>query len=341
MLPHGSNNTITDVEGVKVGHLSIQSGGHGGTDASSGSIRTGVTVILPHENNIYRNNVAASAHVLNGFGKSVGLLQVIELGRIESPIALTSTLNTWKIADSLIDYLSKHNPGIQSFNPVVGECNDRYLNDAIGRHVQKEHLFEVIEKAYSPNTEEGNVGAGTGLTAFGWKGGIGTSSRICESLQGLYDVGVLALCNTGDPRDLRIDGIKVGKHLTPPGVLDEAGGSIVFVIATNAPLTARQLQRMAKRAPIGLARVGGIISHGSGTSAIAFSNSVERPQIDDAHLTVLFRGVVEASEEAIINSILKSKTTIGRDGNTRHAIPIEKLQNILRGHENISVDTER
>ncbi len=264
----------------------------------------------------------------------------MELGRVESPIVLTSTLNTWKIADSLIDYLSKHNPGIQSFNPLVLECNDRYLNDAIGRHVQKEHLFKVIEKANYPNTDEGNVGAGSGLTAFGWKGGIGTSSRLCESLQGLYEVGVLVLCNTGDPRDLRIDGINVGKHLTPPGVLDEAGGSIVFVIATNAPVTARQLQRMAKRAPLGLARVGGIVSHGSGTSAIAFSNSVERPQIDDAHLTVLFRGVVEASEEAIVNSILRSKTTIGRDGNTRHAIPIEKLQNILRVHENISVDME-
>ena len=168
------------------------------------------------------------------------------------------------------------------------------------------------------------------MTGFGWKSGIGTSSRICESLHGDYTVGVLVLCNMGDPRDLRIDGMLIGRYLMPPGVNDESGGSISFVVATDAPVTARQLNRMAKRAHLGLARAGGVVSHGSGTTTLAFSNSSDKPQIDDAHLTVLFRGVVESAEEAIINSLLGSETLSGRDGNVRHSIPSERLKNILR-----------
>ena len=328
-LCHGPQNSITDVEGVHVGHSTIITG-EGRLIPGEGPIRTGVTVVLPHTNNLYRKKIPAACHVLNGFGKSIGLSQISELGHIESPIALTSTLNVWNVADALVEHLRDLNKGVQSFNPVVLESNDRFLNDAIGRHVKKQHVNDAISSASTPNIQEGNIGAGTGMTGFGWKSGIGTSSRICESLHGDYTVGVLVLCNMGDPRDLRIDGMQIGRYLMPPGVNDESGGSISFVVATDAPVTARQLNRMAKRAHLGLARAGGVVSHGSGTTTLAFSNSSDKPQIDDAHLTVLFRGVVESAEEAIINSLLGSETLSGRDGNVRHSIPSERLKNILR-----------
>ena len=328
-LCHGPQNSITDVEGVHVGHSTIITG-EGRLIPGEGPIRTGVTVVLPHTNNLYRKKIPAACHVLNGFGKSIGLSQISELGHIESPIALTSTLNVWNVADALVEHLSDLNKGVQSFNPIVLESNDRFLNDAIGRHVKKQHVNDAISSASTPNIQEGNIGAGTGMTGFGWKSGIGTSSRICESLHGDYTVGVLVLCNMGDPRDLRIDGMQIGRYLMPPGVNDESGGSISFVVATDAPVTARQLNRMAKRAHLGLARAGGVVSHGSGTTTLAFSNSSDKPQIDDAHLTVLFRGVVESAEEAIINSLLGSETLSGRDGHVRHSIPSERLKNILR-----------
>ena len=328
-LCHGPQNSITDVEGVHVGHSTIITG-EGRLIPGEGPIRTGVTVVLPHTNNLYRKKIPAACHVLNGFGKSIGLSQISELGHIESPIALTSTLNVWNVADALVEHLSDLNNGVQSFNPIVLESNDRFLNDAIGRHVKKQHVNDAISSASTPNIQEGNIGAGTGMTGFGWKSGIGTSSRICESLHGDYTVGVLVLCNMGDPRDLRIDGMQIGRYLMPPGVNDESGGSISFVVATDAPVTARQLNRMAKRAHLGLARAGGVVSHGSGTTTLAFSNSSDKPQIDDAHLTVLFRGVVESAEEAIINSLLGSETLSGRDGNIRHSIPAERLNDILR-----------
>ena len=328
-LCHGPQNSITDVEGVHVGHSTIITG-ECRLIPGEGPIRTGVTVVLPHTNNLYRKKIPAACHVLNGFGKSIGLSQISELGHIESPIALTSTLNVWNVADALVGHLSDLNNGVQSFNPIVLESNDRFLNDAIGRHVKKQHVNDAISSASTPNIQEGNIGAGTGMTGFGWKSGIGTSSRICESLHGDYTVGVLVLCNMGDPRDLRIDGMQIGRYLMPPGVNDESGGSISFVVATDAPVTARQLNRMAKRAHLGLARAGGVVSHGSGTTTLAFSNSSDKPQIDDAHLTVLFRGVVESAEEAIINSLLGSETLSGRDGNVRHSIPSERLKNILR-----------
>ena len=328
-LCHGPQNSITDVEGVHVGHSTIITG-EGRLIPGEGPIRTGVTVVLPHTNNLYRKKIPAACHVLNGFGKSIGLSQISELGHIESPIALTSTLNVWNVADALVEHLSDLNNGVQSFNPIVLESNDRFLNDAIGRHVKKQHVNDAISSASTPNIQEGNIGAGTGMTGFGWKSGIGTSSRICESLHGDYTVGVLVLCNMGDPRDLRIDGMQIGRYLMPPGVNDESGGSISFVVATDAPVTARQLNRMAKRAHLGLARAGGVVSHGSGTTTLAFSNSPDKPQIDDAHLTVIFRGVVESAEEAIINSLLGSETLSGRDGNVRHSIPSERLKNILR-----------
>ena len=327
ILPHGTNNTITDVPNVTVGHSTAISG-EGQLRSGNGPVRSGITAVIPHEGNIFREKVPASAHSFNGFGKSIGLMQLIELGTIETPIIITSTLSTWKIGDALIDILSVDNPGVQSFNPIVCESNDRFLNDGVGRHLTKQHLQQALDSASNQSIDEGNIGVGTGMTGFGWKGGIGTSSRVCQSLADTYHVGVLVVCNAGDPRDLRFDTLPIGKFLLPPGIHDESGGSVIFIVATDAPVNSRQLNRMAKRAEIGFSRCGGMLSHSSGSFSIAFSSSTERPKVDDAHLTPLFRGVTEASEEAIINSILRSETMIGRDGNIRHEIPIDKVKGI-------------
>ncbi len=329
LLPHGRHNAITDVAGVSVGHVTLVEG-EGALLAGQGPVRSGVTVVVPHQGNVFRQKVTGAVHVVNGFGKAVGFPQVTELGVIESPIALTSTLSAWRVADGLVDYMALANQGILSFNPLVGECNDGYLNDIVGRHVRPFHVTGAIEAAVSPNTDEGNVGAGAGMTGFGWKGGIGTSSRICELPSNQYVVGMLVLTNTGDPRELRIGGAQVGRSLLPPGSSEDTLGSIIMVVGTNAPITARQLGRVGRRAAFGLARVGGVASHNSGDFVIAFSNSEERPQVDDSHLTPLFRACVEATEEAIINSILRAETMTGRDGNVRHAIPIDRLAELLR-----------
>lgn len=253
LLPRGPHNAITDVEGVSVGHVTLIDG-QGPLEIGEGPVRTGVTVVLPHQGDIFRQKVTAAAHIVNGFGKSVGIPQVMELGVIESPIALTNTLNTWSVADVLVDYMCRSNPGIYSFNPVVGECNDGFLNDILGRHVRAGHVLEAISTASSPNTDEGNVGAGTGMAGFGWKAGIGTSSRVGDCPQGRYTVGVMTLTNTGDPRELRMAGVLVGKSLLPPGVGEEVGGSIMIIVATDAPVTARQLGRIGRRAALGLGR---------------------------------------------------------------------------------------
>ena len=327
-MPHGVNNSITDVPEVSVGHVTLIEG-EGSLRIGHGPVRTGVTAILPHQGNIFRNKVTATFHVINGFGKAIGMPQIEELGVIETPIALTSTLSTWRVADGLIDYLARDNPGVLSFNPVVGECNDGYLNDIVGRHVKPFHVTSAIEEAASPNIYEGNVGAGTGMTGFGWKGGIGTSSRVCDLPSGAYVIGVMALTNTGDPRELRMGGVQIGNYLMPPGLQSDIPGSIMIIVGTNAPVTARQLGRIGRRAALGLARAGGIANHNSGDFVISFSNSHDRPIIDDSHLTPVFRGCIEATEEAILNSILKASTLEGRDGNTRHAIPVDELKKVL------------
>ena len=358
ILPKGKLNSITDVPGVKVGHSTIIEG-DGELEIGKGPIRPGVTAILPHDENIFEHNVTAAAHVINGYGKTVGMPQINELGRIESPVLLTSTLSTWNVANYLIDYLSEKNPGIRSFNPIVGECNDGFLNDIVGRHVKKSHVFNAIEHASPNEFSEGVVGAGVGMTGFGWKGGIGTASRICETAQREFQVGCLTLTNTGDARDLRLDGIPVGRHILPPDYeveknpsrwvgenplkgtfINEPPGSIMFVIATDAPVSSRQLNRMAKRVSLGLGLCGGVASHSSGDFVLAFSNAdynrtkskdskYDINQLFDENLTNLFRGVVETTNEAIANSILKAETTIGFNGNTRHAIPLDKIIAII------------
>jgi D-aminopeptidase len=323
-LPLGPNNSITDIPEVSVGHVTLISG-EGSLVIGNGPVRTGVTAILPHQDNIFERKVTGAAHVINGFGKSVGFPQVNELGVIESPIMLTNTLNTWRVADATIDYLTEANPGTYSFNPVVGECNDSYLNDMVGRHVTREHVFSAIREATSPNIDEGNVGAGTGMTGWGWKGGIGTSSRLITVDAGSYVAGALVLVNTGVPSELRVGTKHIGKTNAPPKT-PPAPGSIMMVVGTNCPVDSRQLLRVAKRAVFGLARVGGTAEHGSGDFVIAFSNaSVSEPVKEDS-MTALFLGAIEAVEEAIVNALLKAETMIGRDGNTRTALPTDLVR---------------
>ncbi len=344
-LNPGKYNSITDVKGVLVGHCTIIRGS-GKLIPGKGPVRTGVTVILPHEGNPFKNKVRASSFVINGFGKPIGLIQLNELGQLETPIALTNTLNVGLVADAIIDYMLQLNPDIGvttgTVNPVVLECNDSYLNDIRGRHVKHEHVFEAIKSAKGGAIEEGAVGAGTGMSAFEFKGGIGTSSRKLSAKYGGYTVGALVLSNFGRREDLLITGVPVGWELrnymrsTQP----QKGGSIVMVIATDAPLTARQLHRLAKRATHGLARTGSYSSHGSGDFVVAFSTAIKIPHYSeqpiheekvliDQKLSPLFKAAAEAVEEAIINSILKAVTMEGRDNHVRHAIPIDKLIDIM------------
>ncbi len=341
VLPPGRLNSITDVPGVRVGHVSLVRG-EGRLVRGKGPVRTGVTAILPHGGNLFTEKVCAAVHVINGFGKSVGLVQVMEVGRIETPVMLTNTFSVWTVADALVDYMSEQNPGIYSINPVVGECNDSALNDILGRHVRREHVWQALRDASTENIEEGNVGAGVGMTGFEWKGGIGTASRLLlEDLKD-FTLGALVLNNTGRASDLRINGIPVGNELAPdsPSIMEGIDGSIMLVIATDAPLSARQLGRVARRGAFGLARTGLTASHSSGDFVIAFSTgslaslSAKSPPgpdefIPEPRLSAFFRAAIEAIEEAIINSLLRAETMTGRDGITRTGIPVERVKTIV------------
>ncbi len=336
----GPRNAITDVDGVVVGHVTLIEG-EGKLVPGKGPVRTGVTVILPYKGNVFLEKVPAAAHVINGFTKAVGLIQVYELGFLESPIALTNTLNVGLVADGLIEYLIRENPDIgittTTVNPVVLECNDGYLNDIQGRHVKQHHVLEAIEKA-SQEVIEGSVGGGTGVRSFGYKSGIGTASRVVETSMGQFMVGVLVQSNFGRREDLIIAGVPIGKLLGKEQVGD-VQGSINIVIATDAPLTPRQLKRIARRAHIGIARVGGFTSHGSGEVVIAFSTSyrishrargaLKLEVIPDTELNPLFKAVVEAIEEAILNSLFQSQTMIGRDNHIVPGIPVRRVVDLV------------
>ncbi len=342
----GPHNAITDVEGVRVGHATVWEGD---------SIRTGVTAILPHAGNVFRERVPAAIHVINGYGKLLGLTQVEELGEIETPIALTCTLCVWRVADALVDYLIGQ-PGmepVRSINPVVGETNDGFLNDIRARPVRAEHLVHALETAKAGPVEEGAVGAGTGTLAFGWKGGIGTSSRSLPDELGGWTVGVLVQSNFGGI--LEIMGAPVGRELgryifrryvepdAGGGPADSGDGSIMIILATDAPLSTHQLKRLATRATHGLARTGSPSTNGSGDYVIAFSTSesVRRAatqrtprttaELPNDAMSPLFQAVVEATEEAIYNSLLKATTVNGHRG-TAEALPIEATLEVLRRH---------
>ncbi|MEW6723847.1 MAG: P1 family peptidase [Bacillota bacterium] len=352
-LPPGPRNALTDVPGVRIGQVTIIEG-EGALVPGRGPVRTGVTAILPHSGSIFRDKVTAAVHVLNGFGKTIGLAQVAELGNLESPILLTNTLNVPRVADALLDYLIEENPEIGittgTVNVVVGECNDGYLNDIQGRHVRAEHVRQALAGATDGPVTEGSVGAGTGMSCLGFKGGVGTSSRQVGR-DPAFTAGVLVVANFGARRQLIIDGVRVGRELAdwqgepPPG----PHGSIMMIVATDAPLSSRQLGRLARRAPLGLARTGSTASHGSGDFVIAFSTtrrychrveddpSEAPPRCrDDAPLLGdLFQAVVDATEEAVINSLFAAETMIGRDGHVRYGLPLDRVADILRKYNRI------
>lgn len=346
-LPTGPYNAITDVPGVRVGHTTLISG-EGPLVPGRGPVRTGVTAILPHGGNLFREKVPAAIHVINGFGKCMGQEQVEELGNLESPIALTGTMNVGLVTDAVIAHGIRENPdaGISTstINPVVGECSDSYLNDMHGRHVREEHVLAAIDSATSGPVAEGTVGAGTGMSAFGFKGGIGTSSRVVPSEVGGWTVGVLVLANFGRKRQLTIDGVPVGRVLADDEQEPPERGSIMFIVATDAPLLDRGLRRLARRCAIGLGRTGSISGDGSGDYVIAFSaaeglripHEPETPTMQaeivlDSGRTIdtLFQATIEATEEAIVNALFRATSLTGRDGNHREALPIDRVLEIM------------
>ena len=338
LLHPGQDNSITDVSGVLVGHFTLN---------KDQNIRTGVTAIIPHPGNIFMEKVPAAVYVANGFGKLTGSTQIQELGNIETPIILTNTLSVPVAAEALIEYSLKKNENIKSVNPVVGETNDGYLNDIRGLHIQKRHVITAIENASSNKVTQGSIGAGTGTVCFGYKGGIGTSSRKLPANMNSYTIGVLVQTNFGGI--LQIDGVPVGEELKQYNFADKlksADGSCMIIIATDAPLDARNLLRLAKRSMLGLARTGGISSNGSGDYVIAFSTAnkishrSDSPVITTATLrndqmSSLFLAVIEATEEAIINSLFTAETTIGNKDHKIEKLPIEKVLNVLKKYNHI------
>jgi D-aminopeptidase len=337
VIPPGKYNAITDVDGISVGHKTLILGD---------SIRTGVTVVLPHQNNIFQEKVPAGFYAGNGFGKITGTTQIIELGNIETPIALTNTLSVHEVARALVRYTLQMdgNENVYSVNPVVGETNDGYLNHIRAMVIDYEDVVDAIRVAKSGEVAEGNVGAGTGTVCFGYKGGIGTSSRTLPKNLGGYTVGVLVQSNFGG--NLTVNGALAGKALSRysyKNQIESADGSCMIIIATDAPIDARNLTRLAKRSMIGLGRTGGIASNGSGDYAIAFSTDPSiripyspaeplqtRVTLHNDFLSPLFMACIEAVEEAILNSLFQAKTMTGYKNRTIEALPVESILPLLK-----------
>jgi D-aminopeptidase len=344
VLPTGVHNAITDVEGVKVGHATLVKGD---------LVRTGVTVVLPYKGNLFQQKVPAAIFAGNGFGKLAGVTQVKELGNLETPVVLTNTLSVATAMEALIDYTLQQagNEAVQSVNAIVGETNDGWLNDIRGRHVRKEDVHAALQAAKGGKVEEGAVGAGTGTVCFGFKGGIGTASRRLPAKLGGYTVGVLVQTNFGGV--LQVDGVPIGEELKKYYLSDQLNntvdGSCMIVVATDAPLDSRNLERLAKRAFMGLAKTGGIASNGSGDYVIAFSTD---PALRVAHtskrstqsitvlqndaVTPLFMAAIEATEEAIINSLFTAATTTGREGHRVEALPLDAVIPLLKKYNRIN-----
>jgi len=337
VFPTGRFNAITDVNEVRVGHVTLVRGD---------SIRTGATAIIPHGGNLFAEKVPAAIVGGNGFGKLIGSTQVGELGQIETPIVLTNTLNVWNAANGIVDYMLAipENAGVQSINPVVGETNDGFLNDIRGRHVTRSDVVEAIRGAHSGEVEGGCVGAGAGTICFDWKGGIGTSSRVLPESMGGFHVGVLVQTNFGGILD--IAGVPVGKELDRYDFKEHLeksrDGSCMIVVATDATLSIQQLQRVARRATLALGRTGSMMSHGSGDYVIAFTNAkatritsaqastLDTQVLNDDFISPLFQAVVEATEEAIVNSLFKATTTTGYAGRRIEALPLEKIKELFK-----------
>ncbi|WP_079528922.1 DmpA family aminopeptidase [Halobacillus hunanensis] len=323
-LPTGYYNSITDVDGVTVGHVTL----------SQGEMQTGVTAILPHQGNLFKEKLIASCHILNGFGKTMGTIQMKELGTLETPILLTNTLNIGTAVLALTKYMMADNPEIGrttgTLNPVVGECNDMYLNDIRAQFVEEHHVFSALTHT-SAEFHEGAVGAGTGMVSYSLKGGVGTASREMELEHGSYTLGVLVLANFGMLSDLKIDGRAVGEELKKAIIHpseEEDKGSIMVIIATDLPVSERQLNRIIKRSVTGLSRTGSTISNGSGDIIIGFSTAARiphekpaqcltLPMIHEQDIDSAFRAAGEATEEAILNALVTATHKTGRDGNER------------------------
>lgn len=344
VLHTGKLNAITDVAGVKVGQVSIH---------QSDGVHTGVTAILPHDKNIFQNKIPAAIHIGNGFGKLAGYSQVEELGNIETPIVLTNTLSVPTAAAAIIDYTFQfpENNAVKSVNPIVGETNDAGLNDIRRRFITKEHVLEALKNAKTGAVEEGNVGAGAGTMCFGFKGGIGTSSRILPKSKGGYTVGVLVQSNFGGV--LQVNGVPIGIELKKHkfSKIDEAykdDGSCMIVVLTDAPLSAKNLKRLAARAMLGLGRTGGMAANGSGDYVIAASTAEDLriahnsdsmfetfKVLRNNDLDLLFEAVIEATEEAIINSLFAAETLTGFENTKVEALPIDKTIEILKKYNRV------
>ena len=337
----GQYNAITDVPGVTVGHVTLIEGD---------SVRTGVTAIVPHQGNIFRNKVPAAIYVGNGFGKLAGVTQVNELGNIETPVILTNTLSVAAGIEGLVRYtlMQPGNEQERSVNAVVGETNDGRLNDIRGMHITPQMVIDAINKAHGGPVEQGNVGAGTGTICFGFKGGIGTSSRVLPASLGGYTIGVLAQTNYGGI--LEIDGVQVGRLLKKHDFIDHIGktenvdGSCMMVVVTDAPLDARNLERVAKRAMMGMAKTGGIASNGSGDYVIALSvapgnlidsraKMVTSTVLANGEMSAIFAATIEATAEALWNSLFMADPMTGRDGNHVDALPVEQVLDMLRNRK--------
>lgn len=342
VMTPGELNAITDVPGVRVGHVTLVEG-----DAT----RTGVTAIIPHERNVFQFKVPAAIFIGNGFGKLAGYSQVKELGNVETPIILTNTLAVAAGIQGLLTYTLSQpgNENVASVNAIVGETNDGFLNDIRQRYIREEHISAALKNAGSGRIAEGNVGAGTGTVCFGFKGGIGTASRVLPRSLGGYTVGVLVQTNFGGT--LEIAGVPVGKELDRypfRKALTSSDGSCMIVVITNAPLDSRNLERLAMRAMLGLGKTGGVAANGSGDYVIALSTAEQNlvPHTVDSvlyksetlhnnNITPLFMATIEATEEAILNSLFAAETMKGRDGNVAEALPVEKVIELLKKYNRI------
>jgi D-aminopeptidase len=345
----GPHNAITDVPGVKVGHTTLIAGG-GKLMPGKGPVRTGVTAIIPNPD-IFLERVLSGAFVLNGAGEVSGLTQVQEWGLLETPILLTNTMSVGKVSDAAVKWMTRRFPGIGDLYdvviPVVGECDDSFLNDAVGRHIRSEHVYSAIERATSGPVAEGSVGAGTGMVTCDFKSGIGTASRrvICEDDPERPDtIGVLVLSNFGICRNLRIDGVPMGELLEPEfahlAKRQTSYGSIVCIVATDAPLLSLQLGRLCKRAALGIGRAGSYAAHGSGEIVVAFSTANKLPRqskglqhkIDvllDEALGPHYEAVIEATEEAIVNSLCMADGMTGQGGNVAPGLPLDRIAELM------------
>ncbi len=349
--PTGPLNSITDVAGVKVGHQTLIRG-DGALKPGEGPVRTGVTVVIPRDD-VWHKKVPAGFFVLNGTGEMTGLSWVAESGFLEYPIALTNTLNIPRVADGVMSWMIKQYPAIgiedDTLTPVVAECDDGRLNDIQGRHVSEQDVIAALDRASGGPVQEGTVGAGTGMVSYGFKGGIGTSSRKLLEKDGGYTVGVLVNANHGRRPELVVAGVPVGKLYDPPQVQQQSQalspgqseGSIIVIIATDAPLESRQLTRLAKRAALGLARTGSTARHSSGDFMLAFSTANVIPHypkeptyqlthLADTHLNPLITATVEATEEAILNALTMATTVTGRDGHRIDALNLGRLAGLLQ-----------